>query len=417
MTFSAFADRDPRADARPWPQPPADDAYFGLAGEIVRVIEPETEADPVAILGHLLVGFGNVIGSNPHFAVEADRHPMNLFANFVGPTGTGRKGTALGHARRLFRDIDQGWEQDQIKSGLNSGEGLVFHVRDPLGDDSGVPDKRLLVVETEFGSPLTIMERDGNTLSGTVRQAWDSGTLRIMTKNSPAVATGAHISIIGHISVDELRHRLTRTEMSNGFANRFLWFCVKRRQALPDGGCLGNSLEPFVERLREAVEFARTANELRRDQGAHALWHQIYPALSEGRPGLFGSVTARAAAQVTRLQCIYALMDGSSTISVEHLRAAMAVWRYVEDSARFIFGSALGNPIADRLLDALRASPDGLTRTDIRNLFKRHAKEHQITEALVLLESQGLASGEAMATGGRPVETWRAILTPTKSDP
>jgi hypothetical protein len=267
-------------------------------------------------------------------------------------------------------------------------------------------------METEFGSPLRIMERDGNTLSGTLRQAWDSGTLRILSKNSPAVATGAHISIIGHISVDELRQQLTRIEIANGFANRFLWFCVKRSKALPDGGDLGDSVEPLIDQLRGAVEFAGLVDDLHRDDEARTLWHEVYPALSDGRPGLIGTVTARAAAQVTRLQCIYALLDGSPIINVQHLRAALAVWRYVEESVRFIFGSALGNPIADRLLDALRAGSTGLTRTEIRDVFKRHAQESDITEALALLHSHGLARCTTTPTNGRPVEQWYAIVTP-----
>src|SRR5208337_2827608 len=45
-----------------WPDPPAAAALGGLAGEVVRLIEPESEADPVAVLLQLLVGFGNAIG-------------------------------------------------------------------------------------------------------------------------------------------------------------------------------------------------------------------------------------------------------------------------------------------------------------------------------------------------------------------
>ncbi|MGH2871279.1 MAG: hypothetical protein ACRDL5_02330, partial [Solirubrobacteraceae bacterium] len=41
-----------------WPAPPAPAAYHGLLGEIVRRLEPETEADPVAILCQLLACFG-----------------------------------------------------------------------------------------------------------------------------------------------------------------------------------------------------------------------------------------------------------------------------------------------------------------------------------------------------------------------
>jgi len=300
----------------------------------------------------------------------------------------------------MFKQIDAPWEQDQIKSGLSSGEGVIFHVRDEAGTDMGTFDKRLLVLETEFGSALRIMERDGNTLSGTLRQAWDSGTLRILSKNSPAVATGAHISIIGHISVDELRQQLTRIEMANGFANRFLWFCVRRSKALPDGGDLGHSVQPLIDQLGQAVESAASVDELHRDDEARTLWHAVYPALSEGRPGLFGTVTARAAAQVTRLQCIYAPLDGSSIINVQHLKAALAVWRYVEESVRYIFGSALGNPIADRLLDALRASSTGLTRTKIRDISSgTRARTKSRKRWLCLIHSASLDASRRLPKG------------------
>ena len=41
---------------------------------------------------------------------------------------------------------------------------------------------------------------------------------------------------------------------------------------------------------------------------------RVYPALSEGRPGLLGSVIARAEAQVMRLALVYAVLDRSESI-------------------------------------------------------------------------------------------------------
>ena len=66
--------------------------------------------------------------------------------------------------------------------------------------NTGVADKRLLAIESEFSSALRMLSRDGNVLSAVAREAWNSGDLRILTKNDPARATGAHISVIGHIS-------------------------------------------------------------------------------------------------------------------------------------------------------------------------------------------------------------------------
>ena len=88
--------------------------------------------------------------------------------------------------------------------------------------DPGVSDKRLLVIEEEFVRVLASMGRESNTLSAVLRQAWDSGDLRTMTKSSPARSTGAHISIVAHVTCDELRRAMAETEHTNGFANRFL---------------------------------------------------------------------------------------------------------------------------------------------------------------------------------------------------
>ena len=90
------------------------------------------------------------------------------------------------------------------------------------------------------------------------------------------------------------------------------------------------------------------------------------------------------------------------------LLAAIALWNRAEASARHIFGSALGNPVADDILRALRAKGDGgMTRTEIRDLFKRHESAERIGAALELLEHQNLAKRtEQAAQGGRPAELW-----------
>ncbi len=73
-----------------------------------------------------------------------------------------------------------------------------------LNWNDGVEDKRLLIKEAEFSSTLGVLGRDGNILSAIIRDSWDSGDLETLTKNSPAHATGAHISIIGQIARQEL---------------------------------------------------------------------------------------------------------------------------------------------------------------------------------------------------------------------
>jgi len=405
-----------------WPDPPADAAYHGLAGEIVRAIEPHSEADPVALLVQLLVAFGSVIGRCAHFLAEADCHFTNLFAAFVGRTSKGRKGSSWSQVRRFFQFVDEDWVTSRIAGGLSSGEGLIWAVRDPIyksvkdkktGEyvdecvDGGVADKRLLVMEAEFGSVLRVINRERNTLSAIIRLAWDSGDLQTMTKNSPARATGAHISIIGHITRDELRRHITETDMANGLANRFLWLCVRRSKCLPDGGSLNDDqVAELARRLRDAVEYARILDVIHRTEDARAVWRDVYPALSEGVAGLLGAVTSRAEAQVMRLATLYALLDHSPDIDVVHLKAALALWEYAEASARYVFGSSLGDPTADEINRALRVHPSGMSRTEIRDLFDKHKSAAEVVRALGVLAEHGLARSQTEKTGGRTAERW-----------
>jgi hypothetical protein len=402
----------PSPVASSWPEPLADEAFYGLAGEIVRAIEPHSEADPAALLLQLLATFGNVIGNGPFFVVEQHRHHANLFVLIVGITSKSRKGTSWSRIAALVDGVDPIWVSNRVHGGIGSGEGIIWSVRDPIlkGEkllDEGSSDKRLMILETEFALVLAVIKREGSTVSEILRRAWDGTPLQTLTKNSPTRATGAHVSLVGHITREELLRHLDATEVANGFINRFILCCVRRSKALPEGGIVSDDeLRPLIERLRGAVSFAHDVGEMRRDQPATALWREVYPQLSEGKPGLLGAVISRAEAQVLRLSMVYALLDCSAVIRREHLLAALAVWDYAESSARYIFGDALGDPVADEIVRALRAKPEGLTRSEIRDLFGRNRSSGEISRALGVLLRSGLADYHSEQSGGRPVERW-----------
>ena len=263
---------------------------------------------------------------------------------------------------------------------------------------------------TEFAELLAVAGREGNTTSEVLRNAWDGSPLQLLTKNSPLKAEGAHVSMVGHITVEELQRALSTTEIANGFANRIMFVAARRSKSLPDGGELDQGVvDGIVARLATAVEFAKQAGQMFRDDDARALWHRVYDDLSEGRPGLFGALTSRSEAHVLRLSMLYALLDSSSLIRPEHLRAALAVWAYVDESTRCIFGDAIGDAVADDILQALRArSTAGMSRTEIRDLFHRNKKQADIQRALLLLFQQGLAYSRMEETEGKSTERWFA---------
>jgi hypothetical protein len=229
-----------------------------------------------------------------------------------------------------------------------------------------------------------------------------------MTKNSPTKSTGAHVSIIGHVTKAELLRYLGETEAANGFANRFLWLMVRRSKELPFGGEWEAS-PALVRRLDDAVRFARVSRVVVWGASARDQWAHVYGPLSEGKPGLFGAVAGRAEAQTLRLAALYAAMDQSAAIEREHLEAALALWDYAEESVRYIFGDATGDPVADAILEALRnAGANGLTRTEIRDLFRRHQGADRINGALGELLQLKRIRRQSEQTGGRPTERWIA---------
>jgi Protein of unknown function (DUF3987) len=324
-------------------------AYHGLAGAAVNTITSHSEADPVALLIQFLAVAGNIIGRRFYYQVESDRHHPNLSVVLVGQSSKARKGTSFGRISAIAKVGDLQWATDRIKGGLSSGEGLINEVRDEVKKwsakekdwevvDPGVTDKRLMIVEPEFAGALAVMERHGNTLSPVLRKAWDGDRLATLTRGSSLVATGAHISVIGHITETELRARLTRTDAANGFANRFLFPLVRRSKELPFGGNLTDSeIRHIGDGLQEALTKLRTdVPRITMADDAKAVWARIYSDLSSDKPGMFGAVTARAEAQTVRLAMMYALLDGAVQIDSNHLNAGLAVWKYCEASARRI---------------------------------------------------------------------------------
>jgi len=404
----------------------ADEAFVGLPGDIVRMVAPHTESDPVGLLLSAHTFFGNCTGRGPHYQVEATEHGTNLFVVKVGDSAKARKGTGEDRVLSFFRHVDDEWAGHRVHTGLSSGEGVIWEVRDPITKlvkdkkagvtveeivDQGVSDKRLMIIESEFAGALRVMQREGNILSRILRDGWDRGNLATLTKNSPARATSSCISVIGHITATELRTYFDRTEMANGFGNRFLFACVRRSKFLPFGGTLNEGdVLALAYQIRRAVETARSIRQVAMAPEAAEAWRIIYHDLSADRPGLLGSLTARSEAQVVRVATLYALWEGTDRIEIVHLTAAVAIEEFCRKSVEYIFGDMLGDQVVDTILDALRAAGSrGLTRTEINNLFSRNVPANQIARALGELVRRGLAAqrkGDAAA--GRPPEIWVA---------
>ncbi len=397
--------------AAPWPEPPDDAAYHGLAGDLVAAVAPATEADPVALLGTILATFGASAGRWRTF-YQGSQQAANLFVVLVGDTSAGRKGTAWSIGRAIFDAALPFWHTILVP-GLGSGEGLVGYFRreQEQAEEAGrTPEHRALVFESEMGRLLAVMNREGSTLSPTLRDAWDGSPLGRFLAREGFLVPWHHVGLLAHVTATELRAKLADVDGANGYGNRHLWLAVRRSRLVPFPTNPTPLVTPYLEPLRSALLATRTPGELTLSDDAADAWESFYAELAvRPRYGLVGALTARAEAQTARLALVYALLDRSQIIDVAHLQAAIALWSYAERSARFVFGDSTGNRHADALRRELRVARQ-MTRDGVR-LYTGLKTAAELDDVIGLLVSLGLATVVAGATtgrGGRPPTIVRA---------
>jgi hypothetical protein len=422
-----------------WPAPIGEAGLFGIAGDFVRLAAPHTEADANAILLTFLVYAGNLLGRDYFVPTGADRHCGNIYCCLVGPTAGGRKGSAISAAEQFFVAGDNAVGLPRVIRGISSGEGVIWKVHDAivkrqLNKKSGTfedvtveeneQDKRTIYSLSEFQQNITNMRRPDSILSAILRQAWDKDIIESPSKNSSAKATGAHISMVAGISKEELLLETTANDAQNGTLNRFLFACCKRSKLLPEGESfhkLTQSMEwkELQERFNDniasnelgSMQIQRT-EEAQKDWGLNAYPDEggIYEKLSQLRPGLWGTVTARAPQQVIRLSLITAIINGKRSIELPHQEAAWEYWRFCDDSCKYIWGDTT-DPTAAKILKGLRDTPDGMVKSEIGEMFKWHKSAEELNTALNWLHTRGLIYFQSTtSTGGRPAERWFATL-------
>lgn len=411
-------------DVKRWPVP-SKTLFHGLAGRFTDFATKNSEADPVAVLATLCCRFGAEVGSTP-FIFVGDKQRCCLNSVLVGQSSKARKGTSAVPVRMLFESSDPEWNPPQLSAGpLSSGEGLIYALRDERREwkpdkkggtgqevivDPGIEDKRLFVLDQEFAGALSCTKRDGNTLSTIIRSLFDGVKVEPLTKTNKISATNPHVCIVTHITLHELHRKLDSVEAFNGFANRFLWLCVRRPQlvALPQP-LDETELERFRGEIFSAVRFAQRQNQLYFSKQAESLWLESYPTLAADRPGLLGAILNRAETYTIRLALTYALLDQSNYIDTPHLEAALALWDCCEQSARYIFDGSSADPVERKILEALQAH-QSLDSRALYSLFSNNLSKKKMESAISNLVADGKIAFELVKRGtgpGRPKKLFR----------
>jgi hypothetical protein len=401
-----------------WPDPLHDDAYCGLAGEIVDSLLPFTEASPAAMLLQLLVLLGNVVGRGTWVGPAKRAWRTNEFVLVVGDSAYGRKGTALAEVQDLVAEAFPDWFHTSYRTSLATGEGLVHMMRDPdpRADDPGAPDRRCLVAETEFAKTMR-RNTTNDTLSGNIRTAWDGLPLQVNTKTAPSQATDYHFSLVGHITPAEFHANLDSLDIANGLLNRFVicasWMSKTVNQVSATGAQLDSTRRArLIGRLQAAAQAAVGRGQVLFDNDAVKLYQAARPALLADNVGYVAAISRRAPDHLCRLALILSLIDIAPAVTADHVRAAWACWDYALRSTRYLFGDRLGDPIADQLWTAIRQHSEDHTewsRDELSSLLGKNRLAADRDNAVALLVRAGrLHQTTRTAANGRTIPTWRA---------
>jgi hypothetical protein len=418
---------------------PAPDCLYGLVGKVAKAGSMHTEANPFAIAASMLTYLGAAVGRGPNMSIGDEISHARLFFVHVGRSSLGRKGTA----KKLIYKINKAVEAIDVSlvpqihnGGLSSREGLALMIHDGYKEGKneipGITDKRLFVVESEFANILQQSKRDGNTLSAALRDAWDGTSIRPAVKTCRVWASDPHIGIIGDVTPTELRELMHKRELTNGFANRILFFWAESDKVEPFPEPTPNEVVcEIAENVAAILRFSRANQNSSNDQirmdfseDAKKLYANLYKGELRDRSAgeHITSLLDRRATMLRRLAMLFALTDMTKIIDANHLNAAMFWVRFWTDSVKFIFQSSFDevNAVetsekAQRIVDYLSQNGPASRTSLIKYCFKSHIKKQILDQALselltacppiIDLEVVPRTSGQS----GSPVKLYKLI--------
>ena len=425
-TTIGYQHDEPICDACAWQKVLADperapsslrpEAFYGPVGEMCSLIAPNVPYDISAVLLQTLVACGSSLGPEPFLSEGAKRLHPNLFALIVGRTGGG-KGMSLAHVEHAMKSIAPTFWATRPITSASSGEGLLKTICDPVwgldskGEpvlrDAGSEDKRVLLIEEEAGS-IFIRVAQQEVLGKFLTTAWDSGRLMNVVKDSKMECATPHVSIIGHITPDELTDRVTSSHITSGFINR--WTMALIRPTAVDDSLVAPEdivgLDDAILRIRDGLNEFRDsgvhqfvlsdeADKLRRET---SVWVR-----ENEEPGAMAHLAVRFQSQTLKLTMVYAAVDGTHVISADHLRAARAVTAYSHRCARAFWGGVFLDDLTDDFMSLWRGiGYEAISLSDLSALFSRHLTASKREHMLRRLLRDGVIETSQVKGDGRP---------------
>lgn len=408
-----------------------EDALHGVAGAFVRTFAPYSEAHPAALLGDYLATAGAMVGRVPGL-YQGQMQRAKLQVVVLGMSGKARKGSSHRLVKSHFAEIDSEFVKKRcISAQLGSGEGVLELVRDPTYSKDGdllrgSDDQRLCIYIAEMSAVFKVGARAGSVLTEVVRQAFDDEPMAILRREDPAYSTNHHVSIVGNTVGHEFFQTITSEDINNGTVNRCLFILGYRVNRIPRPVEPPDDLvQEYRRRTKLALESARRIVKVTWSDEAGLMWDLAYEHLTEDEEGPLGAMTARADTHPARLAMMYALLDGSPVILIDHLKAGLALWDYCNASLRYGWARwggvgaqvkglemALAKEVegkASRLLSLIDVG-QFVGKTAVTKMFSKNVDAKTRDDLMKALCDKGVFVPDKDGGGpGRPAEGWRRV--------
>ncbi len=352
------------------------------------------EADPAGVLLQALEIFGCTLGRNVWMKTEDGKLYPNGFLFVVGNKATGRKGTAWGHAKQLFKrehlpnDLCTEIFDRMIYGRVDSGEGLIKAMLDTqsggeeFSDDAPI---RFLMQDSEAIALLNKSKIENATLQQNMMKAWDGTGLTASKSKERVFVRKPHLSFIGHAQPIPLKEAFTNNMDYSGFMSRFKFIFIERcRVSFDPPEMPADRVDTHHAALEGAIRWASTDRELKLDPDAYGLCKRFY----EDTPGIF-----REHRHVMKYAMMLAAMRQSATISGADVQMAITIQNFNTECFRFLFKDwgHIGERVDDeqKVLDYVRDNP-ACTLSDLSHrVFNRNKKHTELKEILSSLRDHG----------------------------
>lgn len=371
------------------------DAFYGIAGQLANEVSAIDGVSKEAILMQFLICIGNLCGQKFYYFIGGKKIYPSDFLILCGSTGSSKKGTSFSDVKWFFDKYWPEFTHSRLKTGVNSGEGLINCIRDKIISiekdktgkeievikDQGALSKIVLFLEPELSRLLKAGKREGSTVTETIRNAWDQVPLEINTSQRSIRSTDYNVSLIAHITPNELKSLVTDIDSSNGFLNRFLF-------------CLAGNAEPKVfpepfEKVRfsfstELVTLISFINSIESevidlDESARVYYEDIYKEYFYKPESEISDLIGRNIPHLLKMAMLYAILDRSPFIKTEHLKASKALIDFSENSIRYIFKDKIYNKKEKKILYFLSKHSGHSSRGKIQSdCFKNNISKEEL---------------------------------------